>query len=79
MDLILFLIIGVIAGWIAGRLMKGKGFGVIGNLIVGVIGALLGGFIFSILGISAHGLIGSLVTAVIGAIILLWLVTLIKK
>lgn len=77
--LILFLVIGAVAGWIAGTLMKGGGFGVVGNLIVGIIGAFLGGMIFSWLGIAAGGLLGSLVTATIGAIILLFLVGLLKK
>jgi uncharacterized membrane protein YeaQ/YmgE (transglycosylase-associated protein family) len=80
MNLILFLIIGLAAGWLAGQIMKGRGFGMIGNLIVGVVGAFLGGFLFSSLGISAGGsLVGSLITAVIGAVVLLFLVGLIKK
>ena len=79
MNLIWFLIIGLIAGWLAGLIMKGKGFGLVGNLIVGVIGALLGGWLFDLLGIGAHGLIGSLVAALVGAIILLFLIGLVKK
>jgi uncharacterized membrane protein YeaQ/YmgE (transglycosylase-associated protein family) len=79
MNIIYFLIIGLIAGWLAGQILKGKGFGLMGNLIVGCIGALLGGYLFALLGISAYGLIGSLVTALIGAIILLWIIGLIKK
>jgi len=79
MNLIWFLIIGLIAGWLAGLIMKGKGFGLIGNLIVGVIGALLGGWVFGLLGIAAYGLIGSLVAALVGAIILLFLIGLVKK
>jgi uncharacterized membrane protein YeaQ/YmgE (transglycosylase-associated protein family) len=59
--------------------MKGKGFGLIGNLIVGVIGAFIGGFVFQQLGIAAGGLIGSLITAVIGAVVLLFIVGLVKK
>jgi uncharacterized membrane protein YeaQ/YmgE (transglycosylase-associated protein family) len=79
MNIIYFLIIGLIAGWLAGQILKGKGFGLMGNLIVGCIGALLGGYLFALLGISAYGLIGSLVAALIGAIILLWIIGLIKK
>ena len=79
MNLLWFLIIGAIAGWLAGQIMKGKGFGLIGNLIVGVIGAIIGGFVFDALGIAAYGLIGSLIAALVGAIILLWIVSLIKK
>ncbi|MCP4045694.1 MAG: GlsB/YeaQ/YmgE family stress response membrane protein [Gammaproteobacteria bacterium] len=78
-SLIFTLIIGAVAGWLAGKIMKGKGFGVIGNIIVGVIGAIIGGFLFGLLGVSAGGMVGSLVTATIGAIVLLWIVSLVKK
>jgi uncharacterized membrane protein YeaQ/YmgE (transglycosylase-associated protein family) len=71
-------LIGLAAGWLAGKIMKG-GFGLIGDLIVGVIGALLGGFLFGLLGISAAGLLGSLITATIGAIVLIWLLRMIPK
>lgn len=77
--LIFTLIIGAVAGWLAGTIMKGKGFGVLGNIIVGIVGAMLGGFLFGLLGVSAGGMVGSLVTATVGAIVLLWLVSLIKK
>ena len=73
-----FLIIGLVAGWLAGRIMKGKGFGLVGNLIVGVIGALLGGFLFSLIGLKAVGILGALIAAVVGAIILIWLLSLIR-
>jgi uncharacterized membrane protein YeaQ/YmgE (transglycosylase-associated protein family) len=80
MNFILFLLIGALAGWIAGKLLRGGGFGLIGNLVVGIVGAVIGGHLFSYLGVSAGGgLIGSLVTAVIGALVLLFIVGLIKK
>jgi uncharacterized membrane protein YeaQ/YmgE (transglycosylase-associated protein family) len=79
MDIVWFLIIGIVAGWLAGKIMRGGGFGLIGDLVVGVIGALLGGFLFGLLGLSANGLIGSLVTATVGAIVLLFLIHLIKR
>jgi len=79
MHLLWFLIIGVAAGWLAGQLMKGGGFGLIGDLVVGVIGAFLGGWLLGALGIVAGGLIGSLVTATVGAVVLLFLIRLIKK
>ncbi|MDH3840290.1 MAG: GlsB/YeaQ/YmgE family stress response membrane protein [Chromatiales bacterium] len=79
MSLILFLLIGAIAGWLAGNLMKGGGFGLIGNIVVGIIGAFIGGFLFGLLGISAGGIIGSLITATVGAAVLLWIVGMIKK
>ncbi len=79
MDFIWFIIIGIVAGWLAGQIMKGGGFGLIGDLIVGVIGALLGGFLFRLLGLSAGGLIGSLITATVGAIVLIAILRLIKR
>jgi uncharacterized membrane protein YeaQ/YmgE (transglycosylase-associated protein family) len=77
--LIWFLIIGLVAGWLAGRVMRGGGYGIIGDLIVGVIGALLGGWLFGMLGIGAGGLIGSLITAFVGAVILIWLLRIIRR
>lgn len=78
--LIWFLLIGIAAGWLAGQLMKGGGFGLVGDLIVGVIGALIGGFLFGRLGASAGGgLLGSLIVATVGAVLLLFLLRLIKR
>jgi uncharacterized membrane protein YeaQ/YmgE (transglycosylase-associated protein family) len=74
-----FIIIGLAAGFVAGILVKGQGFGFIGNLIIGVIGALLGGFVFSLLGIAATGKAGHLVSAVVGAVILLFLMRFVKS
>jgi uncharacterized membrane protein YeaQ/YmgE (transglycosylase-associated protein family) len=79
-SLIWFLLIGLIAGWLAGKVMRGGGFGIVGDMIVGVIGALLGGWIFSKLGISAGGgLIGAIIVAFVGAVVLLLLLRLIKR
>ena len=77
--IILYLIIGALAGWIAGQIMKGRGFGVLGNIIVGVIGGFLGGFLFSLIGVSGGGLIWSLIMAVVGAVVLLFIASLFKK
>jgi len=71
MNIVWFLLIGLAAGWLAGQIMKGGGFGVVGDLVVGVIGAILGGFLFGLLGLSASGLLGSLITATVGAITLI--------
>lgn len=79
MRIIYFLVIGIVAAWLAGIIMKNKKLGFVGSLIVGCIGALIGGFVFELLGIFTYGLIGSLVTALVGAIILLWIITLINK
>lgn len=75
MDIIWFLLIGLTAGFLAGVLTKGSGFGIVGNLIVGVLGAILGGFLFRLVGLSANNIIGSLITATIGAIVLLFLLS----
>ncbi len=71
MDLIWFLLIGLVAGWLAGRIMKSGKHGLLGDMIVGVIGALLGGFLFQLAGLKATGLVGSLVTATVGAVVLI--------
>ncbi len=78
-SLIWFLIIGLVAGWLAGRVMRGGGYGIVGDLIVGIIGALLGGWLFGLLGIGVGGLIGSLITAFVGAVILIWLLRVIRR
>ncbi len=77
--LIAFLLIGLVAGWLGGKVIRGGGLGLVGNLVVGVIGAYFGGFIFGALGISAGGLFGALVTATVGAIALLAIIGLFKK
>jgi uncharacterized membrane protein YeaQ/YmgE (transglycosylase-associated protein family) len=74
-----FLVIGGIAGWLAGKLTRGSGFGLLGDIIIGVIGALLGGFLFGLVGLVSFSLLGSLVTATVGAIAFLYLVRLFKK
>ena len=77
--LVWFLLVGLIAGWLAGQVMKGGGYGVVGDMIVGVIGALIGGWLFSLLGISAGGLIGSIIVAFIGAVILIAILRALKR
>lgn len=78
--LIITLVIGALAGWLAGKIMKGSGFGVIGNIVVGIVGAVIGGFLFGLLGVSTGGgMLGAIVTATIGAIILLYIVSFFKK
>jgi uncharacterized membrane protein YeaQ/YmgE (transglycosylase-associated protein family) len=79
MEFVWFILIGLVAGWLAGMLVKGGGFGVIGDIAVGVVGAVLGGFLFRFLGFSAGGgLLGALVVSTIGAVILIFLIRLIK-
>ena len=78
-NLLVFLAVGALAGWLAGIIMKGRGFGVIGNIIVGIVGAVLGGFIFGSLGITTGGLLGAIIMATIGAVILLFIISLVKR
>jgi len=66
-----FLLIGIIAGWLAGNIVKGGGFGLIGDLVVGVVGSFIGGYLFSVLGFSAYGTIGEIAMATTGAVVLL--------
>jgi len=68
------ILIGMLAGWIAGQFWKGDGFGLLGNLIVGIVGSVLGSFVASLLSIQATGTLGNLIIAVLGAILFLWLV-----
>lgn len=80
MEFVWFIIIGLVAGWLAGVIMKGGGFGVVGDIVVGVLGALIGGWLFSKLGASAGGgLLGAIIVATIGAIVLIFLLRLIKR
>ena len=79
MEFVWFLLIGLCAGWLAGQFVKGGGFGLVGDLVVGVIGALLGGFLFQLLGITAGGLLGALATATVGAVVLLVVVRALKR
>lgn len=79
MSILWFLVVGLVAGWLAGVLVKGGGFGLIGDLVVGVIGAFFGGFLFNTFGVSiGGGLLGSIVVATVGAIVLLVIVRVIK-
>ncbi|HVI47883.1 MAG TPA: GlsB/YeaQ/YmgE family stress response membrane protein [Chitinophaga sp.] len=74
------IIIGGIAGWLAGKVMRGEGFGVIIDIIVGIVGGWLGGWLFGVLGLHwGDGKLGALIVAFIGAVILIWLLRLIKR
>lgn len=79
MFLLWTILIGIFAGFLAGHVVRGRGFGVLMDLIVGIVGSILGGWLFSLVGLAAYGLIGRLFTAFIGAVILLWLVRAIKR
>ena len=77
--LIGFLIVGLIAGWAAGKLTKGSGFGLDGNLVVGCIGAFAGGLLFPLLGIGVKNIIGAIIAAIVGAVICLFVVAKLKN
>jgi len=79
MEIILSLILGCLAGFCAGKLMKGGGFGIIMNCVLGLFGGVLGGWLFSLLNISWGGILGQLGTAIVGAVVILWLASLIKE
>jgi uncharacterized membrane protein YeaQ/YmgE (transglycosylase-associated protein family) len=79
MSLLWTLIIGAVAGWLAGVLVKGRGFGIIVDIIVGIVGAFIGGWVFGLLGIAAWGLTGQLAMATVGAVILLVIIKAIKS
>lgn len=80
MHFLWFIIIGAVAGWLSGKIMRGSGFGLLGDLLVGIAGGVIGGWLGRTLGFSAGGsIIGQLITAVVGAIVLLWVIRLFKK
>ena len=75
-----FLLVGIIAGWLAGQIMKGGGFGLIGDLVVGVVGSFIGGYLFGYLGLgNSYGTAGEIGMATIGAILLLWVLRLVGR
>jgi len=79
-SLFAMLIIGAVAGWLAGRIMEGRGFGILGNIIVGIVGAFLAGMIFPALGFSVGGgFLSSIIHSTIGSVVLLFLIGLIKR
>ncbi|HWU51224.1 MAG TPA: GlsB/YeaQ/YmgE family stress response membrane protein [Tahibacter sp.] len=77
--LLIWLIVGAVAGWLAGQIVKGHGFGLVGNIVVGIVGAFLAGWLLPGLGLGLSGIVGSIVYAALGAIILLLLIGLIKR
>jgi len=79
-SLLVLLIVGAIAGWLAGQIVRGFGFGLVGNIIVGIVGAVIAGWLFPQLGINlGGGIISSIIAAAIGAVILLFIIGLIKR
>ncbi len=79
MDILWFLLIGLIAGWLASRIMHSEGNSLISSMIIGIIGSLIGGFLFRLIGITAYGTLGSVIMAVIGAMLLIAGMRMIKR
>jgi uncharacterized membrane protein YeaQ/YmgE (transglycosylase-associated protein family) len=78
--LIIWLVVGAIAGWAAGQIMRGYGFGLVGNIVVGIVGAVLAGFLLPAVGIViGGGILAAIINAIIGAVILLFIVGLVKR
>lgn len=78
MNFIWYIIIGIVAGFLAGKIMRGGGFGLFINLLIGIVGGVLGGWVFGLLGIAAGGILGGLITSTVGAVLLLWIVSLFR-
>ena len=74
MYLVWQILIGILAGFLAGKIMRGRGFGILIDLLLGIVGSILGGFVFSLLGLYSSGIIGQLVVATAGAMMLLFLI-----
>jgi uncharacterized membrane protein YeaQ/YmgE (transglycosylase-associated protein family) len=77
--MIWWIVVGLIAGWLAGQVMKGGGYGVLADIVLGILGGIFGGWLFGKLGIGAGGTIGSIVVAFVGAVILVGITRLLKR
>lgn len=76
-SLIIWLALGALSGWLAGQIVKGHGFGTLGNIVVGILGAVVGGWLFG--GMVGSGLLGGIITSVLGAVVLLVVVGFLRK
>jgi uncharacterized membrane protein YeaQ/YmgE (transglycosylase-associated protein family) len=77
--MITWIVVGLIAGWLAGQVMKGGGYGILVDIILGILGGIVGGWVFGLLGLYAGGLIGNIIVSFVGAVILVWIVRKLKK
>ncbi len=78
-SILIVLLVGAVAGWLAGVIMKGSGFGLVGDIIIGLVGGLIGGWLLPMIGINFGGIIGAIIMAVIGAIILIFIIKLVRR
>ncbi|HXY77456.1 MAG TPA: GlsB/YeaQ/YmgE family stress response membrane protein [Candidatus Acidoferrales bacterium] len=79
LHLIWWVVVGLIAGWAAGRIIKGGGYGVVMDIILGIVGAVVGGWLVGVVGIHAGGFISTILVGILGAVLLIWITRLIKK
>ena len=77
--ILIIVAIGAVAGWLAGVIMSGSGFGLLGDIVIGIIGAVIGGFLFGLLGLAAVDLTGQIISATAGAVVLIYIIRLLKK
>jgi uncharacterized membrane protein YeaQ/YmgE (transglycosylase-associated protein family) len=78
-NLIWWAVVGLIAGWAAGKIMKGRGYGTVMDIVLGIVGAVVGGWLLGVFGIHGGGFIGTIIVAIFGAVILIWITRLLKK
>jgi uncharacterized membrane protein YeaQ/YmgE (transglycosylase-associated protein family) len=80
MGLLYWIIVGLIAGWLAGKVMKGGGYGALADIVLGILGGIVGGWVFDMLGLwPGGGIIGSIIVAFVGAVILVWITRILKR
>jgi len=77
--IICWIVVGLIAGWAAGRIMKGGGYGMVADIVLGIVGGIVGGWVVGLFGLGAGGFIWTILVAILGAVILIWITRLIKK
>lgn len=78
-DLLMVILVGIVAGWLAGKIQKGRGFGLAGDLVIGVLGSVFGSWLFWQLGYFTYGFVGNVIVAVVGALVILYVVGLVVK
>ncbi|GAB61301.1 MAG: GlsB/YeaQ/YmgE family stress response membrane protein [Candidatus Jettenia sp.] len=79
MYLIIWIISGIVAGWLTGLIIRGRGFGLMGDLIIGILGGILGGWLFAVFGLLVIGIIGNIIAAVIGGIVLVAIIRILRR
>ncbi|TLD41965.1 MAG: Transglycosylase associated protein [Candidatus Jettenia ecosi] len=79
MYLIIWIISGIVAGWLTGLIIRGRGFGLMGDLIIGILGGILGGWLFAVFGLLVIGIMGNIIAAVIGGIVLVAIIRILRR